>query len=490
MINVHHGNKRKQQNQQQQTQLDILQGKVDVATKDVRGGPWFKRTLLDETKINANNANAICDYILTMQQESNISTSTRRNILITLVSFSKRAGLIDFEKIDRQNVKTYLSTFQKSEEEDQSHKWIGTHTVVTATIQKFYRWLYYPNVKPDERPLPDQVSGLSRIRRKEQTSYKVNDLWTMEEHAIFLKYCPSSRIKAYHAMALDTSARPHELLKLKIKDLKERIIPPIKDPITQAIKRHECIIFQFTVSGKTGSRTLALTTSMPYVKEWLLQHQMGGNKDALLFGGYRKSRSQGLTPNNLHKLYTITYKQDYFPALLKSDNVPDADKQIIQRMLEERKWNPYIIRHYSLTMKSKERLISDAMLRQHAGWSKQSNMPTVYLHHYSNSSTDELLRAQGYLPPKDDTGFEQNFNHLVGIKKCGNCGTTNLPEAISCAHCHLLIDSVALNEIMKEQQEKDAKIAAIESKIEALMISVENEKKWVLEEQNRIKKRN
>jgi site-specific recombinase XerD len=221
MINVHHGNKRKQQNQQQQTQLDILQGKVDVATKDVRGGPWFKRTLLDETKINANNANAICDYILTMQQESNISTSTRRNILITLVSFSKRVGLIDFDKIDRQNVKTYLSTFQKSEEEDQSHKWIGTHTVVTATIQKFYRWLYYPNVKPDERPLPDQVSGLSRIRRKEQTSYKVNDLWTMEEHAIFLKYCPSSRIKAYHAMALDTSARPHELLKLKIKDPKK-----------------------------------------------------------------------------------------------------------------------------------------------------------------------------------------------------------------------------------------------------------------------------
>jgi integrase len=443
---------------------DVLESKVDAATKDVRGGPWFKRTLLDKTKITANNANAICEYIIAMKRESNISTNTRRNILITLVSFSKRIGLVDFAKIDRQTVKTYLSTFQKTEEEDSCHRWIGTHTVVTATIQKFYRWLYNPNLKPNERPLPDQVSGLSRLRRKEQTSYKVNDLWTETEHNIFLRYCPSARIRAYHSMALDTSARPHELLKLKIKDLKERIIPPIKDPITQQIKRPECIIFQFTVTGKTGSRTLALTNSMPFLQQWLLQHPAGSNKESLLFGGYRKSRSQALTPGNLHKLYTITYQKDYFPALLKSDHVPDTDKQIIQRMLEERKWNPYIIRHYSLTMKSKERLVSDAMLRQHAGWSKQSNMPTVYLHHYSNSSTDEMLRAQGYLPPKNDTSFDSNaFN----LKRCGNCGTTNLPESISCAHCHLIIDNIALNEILQEQQLKEYEIEELKKRVSA-----------------------
>ena len=157
-------------------------------------------------------------------------------------------------------------------------------------------------------------------------------------------------------MALDTSARPHELLRLRIKDLKERIIPPLKDTITGVIKRQECIIFQFTVTGKTGTRTLALTNSMPYIQNWLIQHPAGANKESLLFGGYRKSRNQGLTPNNLHKIYTITYKQDYFPSLLKSDNVPDADKEIIKRMLEERRWNPYIIRHCSLTWKSKERL--------------------------------------------------------------------------------------------------------------------------------------
>jgi hypothetical protein len=37
---------------------------------------------------------------------------------------------------------------------------------------------------------------------------------------------------------------------------------------------------------------------------------------------------------------------------------------------------------------------------------------------------------------------------------CPNCMKKNLPESISCAHCHLLIDHVALNEIMNEQEEK------------------------------------
>jgi hypothetical protein len=44
---------------------------------------------------------------------------------------------VDFEKIDRQAIKAYLSTLQKPEEEGPSHNWIGT----TAKIQKFY----YPN---------------------------------------------------------------------------------------------------------------------------------------------------------------------------------------------------------------------------------------------------------------------------------------------------------------------------------------------------------
>ena len=123
---------------------------------------------------------------------------------------------------------------------------------------------------PENRALP------KKIKRKELTTYSANSIWTMQEHSIFLKYCPTVRMRAYHAIALDTSARPHELLKLKIKDLKERVIPAVKD-------RPECVIYQFLVKGKTGTRALALTNSMAYAKEWLAHHPQRANKEAFPF---------------------------------------------------------------------------------------------------------------------------------------------------------------------------------------------------------------
>jgi hypothetical protein len=33
---------------------------------------------------------------------------------------------------------------------------------------------------------------------------------------IFLKYCPSIRDRCYHALAIDISTHPYEILKLKI----------------------------------------------------------------------------------------------------------------------------------------------------------------------------------------------------------------------------------------------------------------------------------
>ena len=67
------------------------------------------------------------------------------------------------------------------------------------------------------------MNGIRQLPRKELSSYQPDDMWTTEEHAIFLKYCPSIRDKCYHSMALDTSARPHELLNLKIKDIKFKV---------------------------------------------------------------------------------------------------------------------------------------------------------------------------------------------------------------------------------------------------------------------------
>ncbi|MDW0156328.1 MAG: hypothetical protein QOK83_08165 [Nitrososphaeraceae archaeon] len=87
------------------------------------------------------------------------------------------------------------------------------------TISTLFKWFYNPKIEPKERPKPDVIQNLKQLKRKEKSTYKPTDMWTQEDDLLFLKYCPSKRDRAYHAISRDSSCRPHELLKLKIKDV-------------------------------------------------------------------------------------------------------------------------------------------------------------------------------------------------------------------------------------------------------------------------------
>ena len=63
------------------------------------------------------------------------------------------------------------------------------------------------------------MENILQLKRKEKSIYKPTDLWTAEDDLLFLKYCPSKRIKCFHAMSYDTGCRPHEILKLRIRDI-------------------------------------------------------------------------------------------------------------------------------------------------------------------------------------------------------------------------------------------------------------------------------
>jgi hypothetical protein len=86
-------------------------------------------------------------------------------------------------------------------------------------------------------------------------------------------------------MANDTSARPHELLNLKIKDIKFKTT-------TNGIQYAEIL-----VSGRTKSRTLP--SSIPYVKDWLLNHLAGENTDSWLFVSLSNSQTVKIAVNSM-----------------------------------------------------------------------------------------------------------------------------------------------------------------------------------------------
>jgi hypothetical protein len=286
----------------------ILSRKIDDITAGLT--PEFSRALY---RIAEENAFTVGDYILTMRTEINLSDHYRIDLIRFLCTFSIFNKNKQFKAITREDIISFLDSFRKSETSDPLHKWIGTYNNYRMHLLRFFKWLYYPDIEPDKRPKPEVIENIPQLKRKEQSIYKPTDLWTAEDDLLFLKYCPSKRNKCFHAMSWDTGCRPHELLKLRIKDI-------VFKSATGNRQYAEVL-----VNGKTGSRHIPLIDSIPYVKDYLdHEHPQPGNSNAILFSGKGKGFGRAFGVIYLYTIYN-NYKKNLFPKLLQDSNVQPED---------------------------------------------------------------------------------------------------------------------------------------------------------------------
>jgi integrase len=201
--------------------------------------------------------------------------------------------------MSRNDIVSFLESFRKPETFDPLHKWIGTYNICRIHLLRFFKWLYYPNIVPGKRPKPSVIENIPQLRRKEQSVYKPTDPWTIEDDLLFLKYCPSKRDECYHAISRDLSCRPHEILKLKIKDL-----------AFKTTGNYQYV--DAVVNGKTGSRPIPLINSIPYVKDYMdHEHPQSSNPNAPLICGTGKSLGRHIDLISIFKIYH-NYKNNYF----------------------------------------------------------------------------------------------------------------------------------------------------------------------------------
>jgi integrase len=176
--------------------------------------------------IGQNNAATIVNYIAAMKSEVNLSDNYRRDTIEALIRLSKFNDNKSFIDLTRTNIIAFLDSLRKSETQDPMHKWIGTYNVFHIYLLRFFKWLYSPDIEPRKRPKPSVVENITQLKRKEKSIYKPSDLWTQQDDLLFLKYCPRVRDRCYHAISRDLSCRPHEILKLKIRDLSFKTVGP------------------------------------------------------------------------------------------------------------------------------------------------------------------------------------------------------------------------------------------------------------------------
>jgi integrase/recombinase XerD len=401
--------------------------------------------------ISEGNAAIIVEYIAAMKSEVNLSDHYRRDVIVALCRYSKLSNDKPFKDSTRTDVIAFLDRFRKPESADPLHKWVGTYNIYREHLLRFFKWLHSPDIEPKKRSKPSIVDNIPELKRKEKSIYKPSDLWTQQDDLLFLKYCPSKRERCYHAISRDLSARPHEILKLKIRDLSFKMVGTSQ-------------YVEVVVNGKTGTRPVPLINSIPYLKDYLdHEHPQPRNPNAPVICGTGKGLGRHVKPFGVYLIYR-KYKKDVFPKLLESPGVLPEDKPRIAELLKK-PWNPYIRRHSALTEKSA--ILKEHILRQHAGWSGSSQMHLKYLHYFGSESNTSLLEAYGLI----DEGIQID---QLRPKQCPNCSEPNKPDSKFCSKCRMALTYDAYSETLENKKEKEDRLTVIENQMKALLSTLGN----------------
>jgi integrase/recombinase XerD len=419
-------------------ELESLEKKITLATEGITTR-FSESTLRD--KLSKENALTVADYIIAMKREINPRLNYIKSTIQFLSELSKTIGVEKhFVDMTRDDILFYLDKCRKPENEDPLHKWIGSYNLKRMTSMRFFKWLYYPNIASPKRRnelsleenKPECIMGIPQLKRKEISCYKPTDLWTQEDDLLFLKWVTNKRDRCYHTMVRDLSARPHEILNLKIKDI-----------VFKAVDKYQYA--EVLVNGKTGTRHIPLIQSIPYIKDWLSNHPSRNNPKSPLFVGLgRRSMGRQLTVNGLYNIYKY-YKDVFFPRILEDETVTDEDKDKIKALLAK-PFNPYIRRHSALTEKSVK--LKFNTLNQHAGWSMNSNMAQKYIHYFGNESSESLLEAYGIVT-KDKIPID-----TLNPKICPNCNEGNTQDAKFCSKCKMIMTFEGYQEAQKEKEDE------------------------------------
>jgi integrase len=441
----------------------LLERKIALAAEGFTTDRFCEMVLKDRNRLSKENALTICDYIIAIKRElGNPRLTYIRNIIQFLSELSKSAGVAKkFSDMitTRDDVLLYLDSNRKSENDDPLHKWIGSYNLKRITLIRFFKWLQYPDVaNPDKRNelsaaerKPECIMDIPSLKRKEVSCYKPSDLWTQEDDLLFLKWVTNKRDRCYHTMARDLSARPHEILNLKIKDV-----------VFKSANGYQYA--EVLVNGKTGSRHIPLIQSIPYIKEWLSNHPSRNNPNSHLFvslsanhgsislhsnsssSKQRENRNnRQLTVGGIQHVYR-DYKREFFPKLLEDPTISNEDKERIKALITK-PFNPYIRRHSALTEKSMK--LKSSILNQHAGWSMSSNMAQKYIHYFGNESSESLLEAYGIVT-KNSVPID-----TLNPKVCPNCSEGNTQDAKFCSKCKMIMSYEGYQEALESQSKKE-----------------------------------
>ena len=269
-------------------------------------------------------------------------------------------------------------------------------------VKRFLRWLH--NGDDREKPLPEAVACIKvgKLRRGLGV-----DVLTEREVKAMVEVCESQRDRAMMFTLYESGCRAGELLSLRIRDVE--------------LDRYGAVI---RVRGKTGERRMRIVAAVPDLQLWLNMYPRADNPDAPLWPRTRDpNKAIGVTNlGHLVKRYT-------------------AKAGINKRV------HPHVFRHSRATHLAN--VFTDAQMRVYFGWTKDSEIPSIYVHLSGRDVDATLLRhygmeAEGPSEPQ-----------LLGPMVCPRCKFHNPASARFCAQCSAALDIMVAIELEEARQGAD-----------------------------------
>lgn len=302
-----------------------------------------------------------------------------------------KAGTVNkpFASITGEDVKTFIREFYKN-------KSPVTIYVAQVNIMQFFRWLYSDKKQRDsgKLELKDNIEPISWMQLKRKDKEKlIEEILSTDDINKMASVCENFRDKAIIKLLYETGARKGEFLQLRIKHLTE--------------DQHGMVCM--LPKGKTVGRRLRIINSCPDVKMWLNNHPHKDNPDAPLFVTQGSHLGRGIYEDGLKMI------------LKKYATRAKINKQIY----------PHLFRHSRATELAKQEF-REAELRVFFGWSKNSDMPSRYIHLAGGDIEEKLLAMDG-----NDEAIKQAKAKAEKLRawKCPRCQENNGSQEKYCNKC-------------------------------------------------------
>jgi site-specific recombinase XerD len=287
-----------------------------------------------------------------------------------------------------------------------------------VTLSKFYKWLY----KCEEGEKPEVMKGI-KTSMKNGLHRLPSEILTEEDIIGLLNGTNKPKEKALISVLYESGCRIGELSLLKMKNI-----------------NFDKYGSQILISGKTGDRRVRLISSTPYLSNWLELHTDRENPEAYVWIAKNSKEPMG------------------------NSSIRDMIQTIANKINLKKKVNPHAFRHARATNLANK--LTDAQMKEVFGWTKNSDMASVYVHLSGRDVDTALLKANGIKLEGEDK--EEN---KLKPKVCERCRSKNPATSKFCNRCSMALDIETAMVLEKEAEPYDK--AMNEALIEAIKTNPE-----------------